>query len=189
MNTITVKCDECGASFEKLEKEATRSKKLGRKNFCNLTCSVTYRNKHMSIENRKICGETIRKYAYKRTSDELSPFREIFRRIKMRIHEKNKKYETNIDISYLKELWNAQKGICPYTGIKMILPKNTSNVDTIRSLKKASLDRIDSSEGYVKGNIEFVCYAINMAKNSFTRDEMKEFLTEMVEMRGVEPRC
>lgn len=55
------------------------------------------------------------------------------------------------------------------------------------SLKRASLDRIDSSKGYIKGNVEFVCYAINLAKNSFTRDEMKEFLKEVVEPIGVEP--
>lgn len=95
-------------------------------------------------------------------------------------------HRSEIDVQYLKELWDNQNGICPYTGIKMLLPKTST--DFFHSLKKASLDRIDSKKGYIKGNVEFVCSAINLAKNSFTREEMKEFLSEIVvEPMGVEP--
>ena len=90
-----------------------------------------------------------------------------------------KKHQCNIDIVYLKELWNKQNGICPYTGIKMILPKNTKENQSIHSPKKASLDRIDSSKEYTKENVEFVCCSVNYAKNSFTREEMKEFFEEI----------
>lgn len=98
-----------------------------------------------------------------------------------------KQHKNELDVVYLKELWDKQKGLCPYTGIKMLLPQ-TSSDHSIHSLKKASLDRIDSKKEYVKGNVEFVCCAINLAKNSFTRKEMKEFLSEIVvEPMGVEP--
>lgn len=90
-----------------------------------------------------------------------------------------KKHKNNLDVKYLKELWDKQNGICPYTKIKMVLPK-TSAEWNIRSLKKASLDRIDPRQEYKKGNVEFVCLAVNLAKNSFTREEMKEFLSEIV---------
>ena len=49
-------------------------------------------------------------------------------------------------------------------------------ISTKNPPRKASLDRINSSKGYVKGNVEFVCSSINLAKNSFTREQMKEFL-------------
>lgn len=98
-------------------------------------------------------------------------------------------HKNNLDVMYLKELWDNQDGICPYTGIKMVLPQ-TSAEWHIHSLKKASLDRIDPSKDYERGNVEFVCLAINLAKNSFTREEMKEFLGEIVvEPPGIEPGC
>lgn len=87
--------------------------------------------------------------------------------------------DINIDTSYLKTLWETQRGICPYTGIKMLLPNNTKTYAKVHSLRKASLDRIDSTKGYTKGNVEFVCYAINLAKNKFTKDEMKDFIREL----------
>lgn len=44
-------------------------------------------------------------------------------------------------------------------------------------MKKASLDRIDSSKGYIEGNVEFVCvWLLITQKNSFTKEDMKEFL-------------
>lgn len=45
---------------------------------------------------------------------------------------------------------------------------------------KASLDRIDSSKGYIEGNVEFVCSAINLAKNNFSKEAMVSFLQETI---------
>lgn len=88
-----------------------------------------------------------------------------------------RKHHSELDVKYLKQLWENQKGICSYTGIKMLLPETSAHV--VRSPKKASLDRIDSSKEYVRGNVEFVCQAINLAKNAFTREEMKAFISEI----------
>ena len=84
----------------------------------------------------------------------------------------------NITPEYLKEIWEKQNGVCPYTGIKMLLPESSSKYHKIKSLKKASLDRIDSSVGYRCGNVEFVCYAVNLGKNNHTKSEMEEFVRE-----------
>lgn len=86
-------------------------------------------------------------------------------------------HKCEVDVTYLKELWEQQNGICPYTGIKMLLPETSAHI--LRSPKKASLDRINSSKDYIRGNVEFVCCAINLAKNSFTREQMKEFIAEI----------
>lgn len=40
----------------------------------------------------------------------------------------------------------------------------------------ASLDRIDSSKGYVKGNVQFVCLSMNYAKNGFSDQQIKDFV-------------
>jgi len=175
MKTIKIQCSECQTTFERSLKEHTRSIKLNRPEFCSGTCSTIRRNKELTPEERAHCYD-ISRHAGDR-QDEFSPFRKFLSKGRSSI--KRHGHGMNIDVEYLRTIWNAQNGVCPYTGIKMLLPKNTSNKDGIHSLKKASLDRIDSSKGYIKGNVEFVCQAINLAKNSFTREEMKEFISEI----------
>lgn len=175
MKTEKIKCEECGNEVEKPYSEVKRNKNLKRPNFCNLSCSATHRNKHTSPEQRAQWNAyDISKHAGNNL-DELSPFRPYLNKGKF----SNIKHGMSLTPEYLKSLWDTQRGICPYTGIKMLLPKCTSDSFKIHSLKKASLDRIDSSKGYIEGNVEFVCTAINYAKNSFTREEMKEFLSEI----------
>lgn len=110
----------------------------------------------------------------KSKNDPLSPFRYFVRKIKDRCRRKNKK--NGITASYLKSLWKSQKGICPYTNLKMTLPYH--RVKGFRNKEnpcRASLDRIDSSQGYVEGNVEFVCLAVNLAKNTFSKKRMIDF--------------
>ena len=177
MKTIQLKCEECGTFFDRPLKEYKRNKNLGRKIFCGLSCSNKDRNKGMSTEfRRKYCYD-ISKH-YKNRQNEYSPF--VYFVAKSKCQDRIQHYgSSNITKEYLKQLWDQQNGTCPYTGIKMILPENSQKYFKMRSLKRASLDRIDSSKGYVEGNVEFVCYAINMAKNSFTREQMKEFVLEI----------
>jgi hypothetical protein len=63
--------------------------------------------------------------------------------------------------------------------IKMILPKSTHKSRFVRSLKRASLDRIDASKGYLKNNVEFVCFGVNLAKCNFTKEEAISFFKEI----------
>lgn len=77
----------------------------------------------------------------------------------------------DITPEYLKQLWDSQHGICPYTGFDMELIGN--------SLNQASLDRIDSTKGYIKGNVEFVCLFINLAKNKFPKEDVQEFIERL----------
>jgi hypothetical protein len=178
MRITKVKCHECGNFFEKRNADYNRTERLGKRHFCSRSCSVICGNKEMSISRRKMAGIHIKKFC-KNREDEYSPFREFIRRCKTT--ERIKHYGIpDIDLKYLKGIWESQSGICSYTGIKMILPKSVMDYDKIHSLKKASLDRIDSSKGYIKGNVEFVCSSINLAKNSFTREKMKEFLSEII---------
>lgn len=175
MKTATIQCAQCQREVEKPVSEINRNNKLRRKNFCSLSCSTAHRNSLITNEQRsnwniydisQHCGNQ---------RDHLSPFRGYLNSGKA----SNKKHGMSLTPEYLKTVWEEQRGICPYTGIKMILPKSSAVISKIHSLKKASLDRIDSSKGYVEGNVEFVCYGINLAKNSFTKKQMKEFLLEI----------
>lgn len=56
----------------------------------------------------------------------------------------------------------------------MVLPRTAIGFSE-HSPYQASLDRIDSSKGYIEGNVEFVCLAVNYAKNGFSKEQMIEF--------------
>ena len=173
MKIITLNCHWCKEPFERKLNEHNKNLKKGRtKHFCKLSCFAYDRNQSMptsfwqeQYKNRKVKPTKL--------TDEFSPFRYFLNKCKSR----DKEYD--MDLKYLKELWETQKGMCPYTKIKMILPRATTQTGNCHSLKRASLDRIDSSKGYIKGNVEFVCFGINLAKTDYTKKEMEEFIIEI----------
>lgn len=158
----TVLCSGCGNNFKKERKYITAANKTARKHFCSLSCQMTFRNK---TDKRFKHSENLKKGHNK--SDELSPFRFYFRKAKSR----NK---CNLTLLEIKEQWISQNSLCALSGIEIRL--NGQN-ETYFDL--ASLDRIDSSKPYQKGNIQFVCLPLNLAKNTQTNDEFKKFLEKI----------
>jgi hypothetical protein len=67
---------------------------------------------------------------------------------------------------YLNTIWDEQKHKCALTGLDLIM-KAKSKTDTPWS-NTASLDRKNSSVGYVIGNVRWVHPVINMMKNHFS---------------------
>lgn len=177
MKTTEVKCNECGKLFHKRNGDYNRSKRMGLPHYCSRRCSIIHTHKNLTNEQKKNRYERIKGKGAIKKCNEYSPFREIMRRINNRTISRYTK--SDINIQYLKDLWESQNGICPYTNIKMILPKSASDYRKIKSLRKASLDRIDSSKEYVKGNVQFICMAINFAKNNFPSEDIKQFVKEI----------
>ncbi len=72
--------------------------------------------------------------------------------------------EFNITIEYIYNLFQEQKGICKLT--KRPIKYNSQTRDS--ESRTASLDRIDSSKGYVESNIQWVHKDINFMKQDFS---------------------
>lgn len=87
---------------------------------------------------------------------------------------KSKKIPFDLDKDYLKGLWEGQGGKCPITGYKFDLSLESSLQKGWARRNAPSLDRIVPSIGYVKGNVRFVTYQVNMAKGPFTDEEFFE---------------
>jgi len=152
---VELVCSRCQNKFQRKLKEYNYQVKLGQTKF--------YCFPECSKLNR---------------TDEFTPFKESFRQAKK--SAKYQKKEFNISIEDIRSLWESQKGICPYTGIQMELSCYKKH-----KLNSASLDRIDSSKGYINGNIEFVCLFINLGKNGFEKPDVKDFLKRIVTYRSL----
>lgn len=73
---------------------------------------------------------------------------------------------TALDIDYLLLLLDKQQGRCALTGELLTFQRGHGN---IRS--NASIDRIDSSQGYSVENVQLVCRVANIMKNDMTLEE------------------
>ena len=166
---VTFTCDFCKKEAQKPLSEYNRNIKLGRRNFCCRSCAIRYANANQMHTFTDKCREHLLTICNNR-KDEYTGFRYILRNIRKRFKK------VDIDLEYLKYLWESQNGICPYTGIHLTLPTYV-NHDFFFTC--ASLDRIDSSKGYVKGNVQFITLPINLMKSTKSDAEIKRFLKQI----------
>jgi hypothetical protein len=133
--------------------------------FLRNLADYNYKIKHG--KTKFYCSGKCRNTLYK--LDELSPYKNLHWMAKR--GAKKRKIEFTITINDIKELWEKQKGLCAYTHIPITLHKKEKH-----TIYSASLDRIDSSKGYHKDNIELVCLFINYGKNGFEKKDVLNIL-------------
>lgn len=86
-----------------------------------------------------------------------------------RRRSKEKNIYNNLTLDYLMYLWEKQDGKCALTGMQMTYKFYEGRVNT-----NLSVDRIDSTKGYSKDNVQLVCMAANQMKNDLTMSEFIE---------------
>lgn len=85
-----------------------------------------------------------------------------------------KQLDLNITMEYAWNLFLKQNQKCALTD----LPIAIANTNIYNS---ASLDRIDSSEGYIVDNVQWVHKHINLMKNKFTQDYFIELCKKVAQ--------
>lgn len=81
---------------------------------------------------------------------------------------KQRNLNVDIDAKYAWELFLKQNRQCALTGEKLVFSNRCWTHDAT-----ASLDRIDSSKGYIEGNVQWVHKVVNFMKQQF---DQKEFI-------------
>ncbi len=73
----------------------------------------------------------------------------------------------DLDIEYLQQLYQEQQGLCYISKIKMSLK--------VHSNFNISIERIDESNGYVQGNIKFICIEFQNGFQQWTPTKFNNF--------------
>lgn len=81
----------------------------------------------------------------------------------------------SLSLEYLWNLFLQQRGKCAITG------------DDLGSIKEASLDRIDSSLGYMEGNVQWVTKQANKCKHILSMQELYEFSQKVINHANQQP--
>lgn len=167
-------CCICEKQFERRPAEVKRCIARGlTKTYCSRKCCGANAIEHIPPEKRNLNN------LKKSTTDELSPFRWHLRNCQRR------GYEVDITLEDLKNQWDQQHGICPYTGWQLKNMPDTSYKNQLPlTPDRASLDRIDCSQGYTKGNVHFVAFMAQMAKHIFTEQALRQFCKDVVNYSG-----
>lgn len=103
---------------------------------------------------------------------------------KVENNAKKRNLEFNIDINYLYNLFLKQNRKCSLTGVNINLV--TKSLRTKYELNTASLDRIDSNKGYIKGNVRWVHKNINHLKSDINDDDFI-FLCNLITLNNDKP--
>lgn len=141
---------------------------------CKCIKDISYFGNHKTTKDKfnawcrpciKSAGNTVRK---RNSSTILGHLKVLFSGTRRRCIRKNKEFDITLDDLF--EIFLKQNGSCALTKVKMTWEQGIGISNT-----HLSIDRIDSSQGYIKTNIQLVCYIVNVMKNKLTTKELLEW--------------
>ena len=84
----------------------------------------------------------------------------------------------DLDKDYLYQLFIEQNRKCALSGVALRVEKN--------AVACLSLDKVDPSKGYLKGNVQWVAWAVNRAKGDMPTDVFVDMCLKVVEYMKVQ---
>jgi hypothetical protein len=171
------KCKSCARKTSEIN--AIKNQKFIEQNLwtcskCNITLELNSKNFHRRMDSKtgfqhrcKKClhsdkARTTRKIKH---SDLDLFLKDIVYLAKHRSKKSNR--ENDLSLDFLKQLWNKQKGLCALTGLTM-----QHSIGKGKLFNNLSIDRIDSSKGYTKDNVQLVCSVVNRIKSDLSLEEL-----------------
>ena len=140
----------------------------------NSWCKKCISIKQATYHKKNWGKEQLKYTAFKRTKS----VRSYLQYLRSKAVSRKKEGEV-ISLDALELLWNMQNGCCALTGWQMTMELANGVVQT-----NCSLDRIDSSLGYVVGNVQLVCRIANVSKSSLTTQEFIKLCHAVLEQNN-----
>jgi hypothetical protein len=96
----------------------------------------------------------------------------------LKTHAEKRNHSFDIEIDYAWNLFLKQKRKCALSGVDLQFSRRfTEN----KLLQTASLDRIDSNYGYIKGNVQWVHKLVNIMKHKMPEREFFDFCCKIAD--------
>ena len=118
--------------------------------------------------------------------------RNLFNRAKSRANEHDTPFDMKVE-EWLA-IYDAQGGKCALSGIEMTFTYDKNHPTTTASAKlkkwpyNISPDQIDAGKGYVRGNVQFVCSAVNVMKAELPTEVVLRIVCAMYHHNNIRPR-
>ena len=98
----------------------------------------------------------------------------IMRNSRQRARKNNIRFE--IDCTYVFHLLEIQRGLCAISQVPLTFIKGEGHIPT-----NASLDRINPSGGYTKGNVHLVAWQVNVMKSNLDTAHLVEWCQRVLQ--------
>ena len=94
----------------------------------------------------------------------------------LKLGAKRRNLSFQITNEYLWDLFQQQERKCVFTGEILTLPQNRKETQYT-----ASVDRIDASKGYIKGNVQWVHRDVNFSKQQMNNQQFLQLIKKIYE--------
>lgn len=154
-----LKCTKCNEDKDVSEFGKSKRVRCGYNNTCKV-CFQKWENEYL-----RSLGENLERCIVRQ-----------LRATKRRTKTGSKFENYNIDREHILELYSKQKGLCALSGIKMTLfcgGRGHCN-------NNMSIDRIDNTSGYIKGNVHLTCAIVNLMRNKLSINELITYCKQII---------
>jgi hypothetical protein len=143
----------------------------------------THREKHLRYvadyakRNPSVSAAANKRYREKHKGSLTLHVRRMIGSSKRRAAEKG--WDFNLDKDYIKSIWPLDN-CCPILGIPFDMLSAS-----VKNKAGPSLDRVDSTKGYIKGNVAIISWKANSIKNEGSAEEhqlIASWITEQIEL-------
>ena len=158
MNTFYKVCSRCKVNKPSTEYYLYQDVKLGLRgrkpsSWCKECCKLVANARHKGIVMKVTKVPNIMTKAMARLSGNIHSACYIK-------YNRGKDCHNEMTIAHLRELYSKQNGKCFYKDVTMKLENNLKKDPLL-----ISVDRIDSTKGYMEGNVVLCCLGMNWLKN------------------------
>lgn len=172
MNKTSITCDGCDTAFEKRTADYNKERRKNPecKFFCTLSCHGKRNVAHLKGLSSFADSPELQKRAVEaavRKNTQYFGRDKIFAKMLRKCKQRGKEFDLTIEV--LAKVWDSQAGHCALSNIPL-------DLDSTSYITMPSVDRIDSSVGYIESNIQFVSCSVNLAKSSMSNDDALELI-------------
>lgn len=197
-------CKSCHNAYERARYSRTNNPRSTEPKICtNKTCpkagqlqpaSCFASHKTMSGGLQSVCKTCSKAHVYACITKSVHAFiRNLFNISKTRAKKHDTPFDRTLEVEDWFAIYDAQGGKCALSGIEMTFTYDKNHPTTIAGAKgkkwpyNISPDQIDAGKGYVRGNVQLVCSAVNVMKSELPTEIFLQIVRVITDHNNIRP--